>query len=176
MDVRRASIAVTSLLLRGSNEVPLNNYKVIKYQGFNQRSTHFCPAPYESSAQQRRSRCCFRGKCLSWDGWEAARSFTGRCFGAGFGLEGRTLHPTRWGSRRTRPRSGRTNTMPCGFGTCAVCNALRARNLRTARSCPAKGTCVAGIPLLGQGHNRCGRVQGGPWTSPEPFHTERQHD
>lgn len=30
-----------------------------------------------------------------WDGWEAARSFTGRCFGAGFGLEGRTLHPTR---------------------------------------------------------------------------------
>ena len=41
---------------------------------------------------------------------------------------------------------------------------------------PAEGTCVAGIPLRGQGHNRCGRVQGGPWTSPERFHTERSKD
>ena len=62
------------------------------------------PVPQGSTPAGRREAVL-----APWDGWEAARSFTGRCFGAGFGLEGRTLHPTRWGSRRTRTRSGRTN-------------------------------------------------------------------
>ena len=45
-----------------------------------------------------------------------------------------------------RPRSGRTNTMPCGFGTGAVCDAPVARNLRTARSCPAEGRPKGSAP------------------------------
>ena len=33
------------------------------------------------------------------------------------------------------------------------------------------------VPLRGsRGTKRCGRVQGGPWTSPERFHTERSND
>ena len=69
-------------------------------------------------------------------------------------------------SRQRRPRSGRTNTMPCGFGMCAVCNALRARNLRTARSCLAEGRPKGSAPQGLTGNKKMWKGSG--WALDQP--------